>query len=109
MAETLLASRSHPTSGGMRTHELKCWPPFFDAIAAGAKRHDLRRVVDRDFVVGDRMLLREYDPEARAYSGREQVVEITYITSAERPCALSGNALGDDYCILSIRPLQSGC
>ena len=85
------------------THELKCWPKFFDAIAAGLKRHDLRRCGDRDFRVADRMVLREFSPDAQAYTGREQLVEITYVTSAEEPCALSDAALNDDYCILSIR------
>ena len=84
------------------THELKCWPKFFDAIAVGRKRHDLRRVGDRDFKVGDRLRLREFAPSTEEYTGREQLVEITYVTSAEEPCALSDSALHNDYCILSI-------
>jgi hypothetical protein len=83
-------------------HELKCWPRFFDAIAEGRKRHDLRRSDDRDFQVGDRLLLREYDPATKVYTGREQTVEITFVTSAEKPCALSETALLSDFCILSI-------
>jgi len=83
-------------------HELKCWPQFFRAIAAGRKRHDLRRACDRDFQVGDRLRLREFEPEAQRYTGREQIVEVTYITSAEQPCALSQGALHNDFCILSI-------
>jgi len=39
--------------------------------------HDLRRAGDRDFRVGDLMLLREFGPEADAYTGREQTVQIT--------------------------------
>ena len=27
---------------GPIVHDLKCWPEFYDAIAAGEKRHDLR-------------------------------------------------------------------
>lgn len=86
-------------------HQLKCWPKFFDAIADGRKRHDLRRVGDRDFRVGDRMILREYAPEQDAYTGRHQVVEISYITSADEPCALSEQALHEAFCILSIVPV----
>lgn len=84
------------------THELKCWPQFFSAIAEGRKRHDLRRSSDRDFVVGDRLLLREFDPGIGEYTGRSQLVVVTYITSHALPCALSGDALDRDYCILSI-------
>lgn len=88
--------------GQHTVHELKSWPAFFDAIAAGAKRHDLRRADDRTFRVGDRLRLREFDPQLGQYTGREQVVEVTYITSAPAPCALSGEALHKDFCILSI-------
>ncbi len=84
------------------THELKCWPEFFAAIAAGEKRHDLRRAHDRHFAVGDMLLLREFDPRAERYTGREQRVAVTYITSAEKRCALSDVALHPDFCILSI-------
>lgn len=84
------------------THDLKCWPAFFEAIAAGDKRHDLRRATDRDFRVGDVLLLREFDPDCCAYTGRKQKVAVTYVTSADMPCALSEQALHPEYCILSI-------
>lgn len=87
------------------THQLKCWPEFFDAIAEGRKRHDLRRAYDRDFRVGDRLLLGEFDPRAATYTGRTQLVEVTYVTSALQPCALSEMALSPDFCILSIVPI----
>jgi hypothetical protein len=83
-------------------HELKCWPPFFGAIKAGHKTHDLRRADDRDFQIGDQLLLREYDPQAQTYTGRTLTVKVTYITSAEIPCALSRDALHPGFAILSI-------
>lgn len=88
--------------GGGVAHRLKCWPEFFEPIRNGLKTHDLRRADDRAFSVGDRMLLEEYDPESRTYTGRTVVVRITYITSADLPCALSREALHSDFCILSI-------
>jgi Domain of unknown function (DUF3850) len=84
-------------------HVLKCWPQFFDAISAEAKTHDLRRSDDRDFRVGDVMLLREFDPNKNTYTGRTLKVAITYITCADQACALSNRALHPDYCILSIK------
>jgi hypothetical protein len=84
-------------------HRLKCWPQFFEPIKRGEKTHDLRRADDRDFEVGDRMLLEEFDPRTKSYSGRRLVVEITFITSASQPCALSDKALASNYCILSIK------
>lgn len=83
-------------------HRLKCWPEFFAAIVSGRKTHDLRRADDRDFRVGDTLLLEEFDPKAEHYTGRKTKVRITYITSADSPCALSVFALHPDFCILSI-------
>jgi len=91
---------------GAVVHELKCWPKFFGPIARGEKRHDLRRATDRTFGVGDHLLLREFEPEEGSYTGRTQMVRITYITSAEQPCALSEVALNPDFCILSIAPVS---
>jgi hypothetical protein len=87
------------------THELKCCTAFFTEIAEGRKRHDLRRATDRDFHVGDRLVLREYDPARECYTGRVQTVVVTYVTSADLPCALSEEALNPDFCILSIARL----
>jgi len=36
----------------MRTHRLKTWPQYFEAVLKGTKRFDIR-VDDRDFAVGD--------------------------------------------------------
>jgi hypothetical protein len=83
-------------------HPIKCWPEFFSAIVAGEKKHDLRRADDRAFRVGDTLLLREFDPDTKRYTGKKQRVRITYITSSESPCALSTVALREDFCILSI-------
>jgi hypothetical protein len=86
-------------------HTLKCWPEFFGAIRSGEKKHDLRRSNDRTFRVGDTLLFREFDPKSNRYTGRTQSALITYITSADLPCALSRDALHKDFCILSLEPL----
>jgi hypothetical protein len=44
----------------VRTHELKSWSRFFRPIVAGERAHELRRN-DRDYSVGGRVILREYD------------------------------------------------
>jgi|SRR5438552_18954335 len=83
-------------------HRVKSWPSFFEATLAGVKTHDVRRISDRDYQVGDTLRLLEFDPERQHYTGRELCVRITYITSAKVPCALSEACLHSDYCILSI-------
>lgn len=83
-------------------HRVKSWPSFFEATLSGVKTHDVRRISDRDYQVGDTLRLMEFDPEKKQYTGRELCVRITYITSAKSPCALSEACLDPDYCILSI-------
>lgn len=68
----------------------------------GSRTHDLRPIGDRDYRVGDTLLLREFEPATGEYTGRELRVAITYITSATQPCALSSGALSPDFAILSI-------
>lgn len=83
-------------------HEMKSWPWFFQAFMDGNKLHDLRQK-DRDFQIGDVVVLKEYDPRTGKYSGSELAMEISYMTSNDTPCALSSNALARDHVILSLR------
>jgi hypothetical protein len=43
------------------THELKIWPGNFEAIVSGMKKHEIRKA-DRDYRVGDTLILREFTP-----------------------------------------------
>lgn len=86
----------------MRTHQLKSWPKFFEPLQQGRRTHELRRN-DRDFRVGDLLELHEYLHETRTFPGRSCTMEVTSITSASEPCAVSATALNPDYCILSVR------
>lgn len=85
----------------MKTHYCKSWTYFYDAIVSGEKTHDLR-INDRDFAVGDIIVLRRYDQVNGKYTGEECEVKITYITSNKTPCAFSCAVLNKEYCILSI-------
>jgi len=86
----------------MTTHHVKSWSHFFDAIKRGDKRHDLR-LNDRDYQVGDLLVLERYDPFAGCYTGEEYLVEISFITSSQYPCAFSSSVLPKDYVILSLK------
>lgn len=83
------------------THVLKSWTQFFQPIADGRKKHDLRKN-DRGFKVGDICLLREYDFAKGDYTGEEVEAEVTFITDKQFPCAFSSAVLPPDYCILSL-------
>jgi hypothetical protein len=47
----------------MTTHELKIWPVYYEAVRSGAKTFELRQN-DRGFQKGDKVILREFDPNA---------------------------------------------
>lgn len=47
-------------------HKLKCWTPYYTAILAGDKKFDVRRD-DRNFAVGDLVLLQQYDQSTEKY------------------------------------------
>jgi hypothetical protein len=48
----------------MRIHVLKTWSPWFEAHRDGLKPWELRRD-DRGYQVGDFLVLRKFEPEAR--------------------------------------------
>lgn len=69
-----------------RVHDLKVWPENFDALVSGSKPYEVRRD-DRDFQVGDSLLLREWRPlDGLAalfddgYTGRVVKATITHLT-----------------------------
>lgn len=74
---------------GIRIHELKVWPEPFRSLMAGRKKHEIRKF-DRDFEVGDLLILKEWDPTpvtspevpigTRGYTGEEVKVRVSYIT-----------------------------
>lgn len=89
----------------MKTHHVKSWSHFFDAIKDGKKTHDLRKD-DRGYEVGDYLVLQKYDFVSGKYTGDAVVAEITYITNNRFPCAYSSSVLPHDYCILSLKLLE---
>lgn len=87
----------------MTIHHVKSWSHFFDAITDGSKKHDLRKN-DRNYQVGDDIILEKYDNINGRYTGDMLVCSVTYITSNVVPCAFSSAVLPPDYCILSLQP-----
>jgi hypothetical protein len=86
----------------MKTHELKIWPQWFDAVRQGLKTYEVRKD-DRGFSVGDILVLEEFKPGVGAYTGRTLERRITHILRGN-----DGEAVGlrEGYCVVGIGPTQ---
>lgn len=79
-------------------HELKTWPEPFQAAWEGRKTHEVR-VNDRPggFTTEDLLILREWNPGGKTYSGRTLFAVPTYITPGGK------FGLPDNMVVMSIR------
>ena len=88
------------------THELKCWPEFFQAMLDGLKPFEARRN-DRNFQVDDILVLREWTPAdsvystVGTYSGRELKLLVTYILHGSEANRKTG--IGEGFCVMGIK------
>lgn len=77
----------------MRSHDLKCVPSQFEAVLSGEKPWEFREN-DRDFMVGDELVLREWDPASprcgsrrkgdEKYTGRAIRARVVYVLHGGR-------------------------
>jgi hypothetical protein len=86
--------KSAVKKGERKLHELKTWPQYFQQVIDGVKTFEYR-FNDRDFREGDDLLLLEYDPIKKTYSGRHCIVSVTSVLR-------SFKGIEDGYCIMSI-------
>ena len=76
-------------------HLLKILPKWYEDVASGVKNFEIRKN-DRDFKVGDYLLLKEW--EEGKFTGRELTRYIEYIYKGDGTYGLS-----NDFCILGIK------
>jgi cytosine/adenosine deaminase-related metal-dependent hydrolase len=62
-----------------RTHLLKTWPRYWQAVADGAKTFEIRRDDRGGFEVGDELALVEWDPDTGRHTGRSLHRIVTYV------------------------------
>jgi len=58
--------------------EKKVWPQFFEKILKGEKTFELR-LADFECNLGDILVLKEWDPNKKIYTGRTLEKEVTYM------------------------------
>ena len=59
-------------------HTKKVQPEYFQKILDGKKTYELR-LADWECNEGDILVLQEWDPEAKEYTGRKIEKEVTYV------------------------------
>jgi len=73
----------------MKTHHLKTWPEYFEATFVRDKLFEIRKN-DRDYHVGDRLVLCEYDQARDEYTGRELLIYVDYVLDLHDVTPLEG-------------------
>lgn len=58
--------------------EKKVWPVYFQKIMEGKKSYELR-LADWECQEGDVLVLKEWDPETKGFTGRMVEKEVTYV------------------------------
>ena len=58
--------------------EKKVWPEYFQKIIEGKKKYELR-LADFNIEEGDFILLREWKPETKDYTGREIKKKVSFV------------------------------
>jgi len=56
----------------------KIWPQYFQEIVDGRKNFELR-LADWECAPGDILILQEWNPETKEYTGREIEKEVAYV------------------------------
>jgi len=81
-------------------HELKTWPKYFSMVELGLKTFELRKE-DRGFELGDTLVLKEYLPYAKKYTGNElRVIVICVLRHDDLP-----DGLAPGYVVMGIEVL----
>ncbi len=62
----------------MATIKKKAWPEFFEAVESGKKKFELR-LNDFEVSEGDILVLEEWDPEKKEYTGRSVEKKVGYV------------------------------
>lgn len=56
----------------------KCWPESFERIKSGKKKFEVR-LDDFECNVGDTLVLEEWNPETKQYTGRKIEKKVIYV------------------------------
>lgn len=80
------------------THHLKIIPVYFAAVLTGEKTFEIRSEDDKRFNVGDDVVLREFNPITKKYTGGRVLARITYVLRD-----VTEYGLKDGFCIFGFK------
>lgn len=79
----------------MKTHDLKITPGHFQSISDEIKTFEIRKN-DRGYKKGDYLLLREWNPDTKDYTGRSLIRRAIYILD-------DSNYVLQEYVVISLQ------
>ncbi|MDE1850404.1 MAG: DUF3850 domain-containing protein [Candidatus Micrarchaeota archaeon] len=62
--------------------EKKIWPQYFDKVASGEKNFEVR-LADFKCKAGDVLVLKEWDPKKKRYTGRSMEKYVKYVAKTK--------------------------
>ncbi len=62
----------------MATIKKKIWPEYFELVSSGKKKFELR-LADFDVNEGDFLILEEWDPKSKEYTGRTIEKKVSFL------------------------------
>lgn len=74
-------------------HKLKICSVFYWDTVTGGKTFEIR-INDRNFQVGDELILQEYDPDHKKYTGKEYKVMVDYTVCLDGVAGFPNNYIG---------------
>ncbi|ARO06830.1 DUF3850 domain-containing protein [Lactiplantibacillus plantarum] len=66
-----------------KVHELKIQSKYFKAVLMGVKTFEIRKN-DRGFKLDDMLILEEWLPDTKVYTGKKLARKVTYITDYQQ-------------------------
>lgn len=60
----------------------KTWPVYFERVLSGKKKFDIR-LGDFEIKEGDTLVLEEWDPETKSYTGRKIEKKVGYVVNTK--------------------------
>ena len=82
------------------THELKILPGYFSDIMFDNKNFEIRKN-DRDYHVGDKLILKEWKPDQHIYTGNEITATVNYIHYGNGDFGLA-----EGYCVMGLTEIE---